>query len=121
MARRGESWTAGASRRHAGGGPRSSEGLGVAVVELDTTDPIALASGQAITLALAVERHRCSLQKRGRDTLERIYADHRVDMTVDGACDHGNDAAVRTNMKLSSLRPEGIDRDLLGVLDVDCK
>ena len=96
-----------------------SEGLGVGWNERDTTDPVALAPGQAIALAFAVERHLCPLQERGIDVLECIDADDRVDVAVNCAGDDWHDAAVGADMKLGGLRPEGICRDVLGILDAD--
>jgi hypothetical protein len=96
-----------------------SEGLGVGWNERDTTDPVALAPGQAIALAFAVERHLCPLQERGIDVLACIDADDRVDVAVNCAGDDWHDAALGADMKLGGLRPEGICRNLLGILDAD--
>lgn len=40
-------------------------------------------------------------------------------MTVNCAGDHRNDAAGRADMELGGLRPEGIPRRALGILDAD--
>ncbi len=90
-----------------------------AVRQAQPADPVALAPGKAISLALPVERHRCPLQERGVDVLERLDADDRVDVAVDPAGDNWDDAAVGAHVKLCGLRPESIRRHVPGISDVD--
>lgn len=95
------------------------KGSGVGLQEIDTADPVALAPGEAITFALAVEGRRCPLQEGGVDVLERIDADHCVCVTVDRAGDDRDDAAGGTDVELGCLCSEGIYRDVPGIPDAD--
>jgi hypothetical protein len=76
---------------------------------LDIGNPIALSPSKTLMFALPIESRSNMLQLREVEILKGLRIDHRVDVTVNGACHHWNNAAFGANVELSGAGCKGVD------------
>ena len=89
-----------------------TERSGVALDELDTWYPVALAPGQTGLLIFRIKGGRRVFEKRAVSILERVDTNHRIGLSVDIAGDERHNTTPGADVELSRLRSEGIARDV---------
>ena len=89
-----------------------SDGLGVAVAELNTRYPVALAPDEAGLLVFRIKCGRSMREERAVEAVKRVDADYGIGVSVDLARDNGDDTAFRADVELGRLRAEDIARYL---------
>ena len=86
--------------------------LGVDLAEINTRYPVSFAPGKTRFLILRVKSGRSKSEARAVNTLEGVYANNGISVTVDFASDHRNDAAPGADVELGRAGAEGISRDV---------
>jgi len=100
-----------------GGRALVRRGISPGLDESHVGDPVPRAACEADILAFLLEGCRGAPEQGRWYAIEGVDADDGVEMTVDTACDHRDDAAAGADVKLGGLGPEGILGDERRVAD----